>query len=197
MNRETPNGTAANSGSANNSSSSRSIVATCDTLDDAEAAAVRIAAGGLSLDRVSVVAREPRTRSRRHGLVTSAARGDDLVGGAWAGGLFAMLAGTALLLPPTGGPLLVLGPLALRALVMTDAADRRSSDSGQGESITSALLRGLAPEPELSRHLSTLEAGRCLLILDGNDSALDLARQLLADDERWAVERPEHHLVRT
>ncbi|NHC15235.1 hypothetical protein [Motilibacter deserti] len=171
-----------------------SVVATCDTLDDAEAAAARVAAGGLSLDRVSVIAREPRTRSHRHGLVTSADRSTEGVAGAWAGGLFAMLAGTALVLPPTGGPLLVLGPLALRALVAAESSDRQGI---RRESAVATLLRGIAPEADLSRHLSSLEAGRCLVALEGDDSAADLARQLLADDEGWAVERPERRLART
>ena len=64
-----------------------------------------------------MVGRDLQSELRLNGYVTTGdIAGPSAATGAWVGGLFGLLAGSALLFVPGAGPLLVLGPLAAAAV---------------------------------------------------------------------------------
>jgi hypothetical protein len=99
------------------------VIAVFDDLDGAQGAVERLAAAGFSVDRISIIGKDLQSEIRVDGLVTTGdIAGPSAATGAWVGGLFGLLAGTALLFVPGAGPLIVLGPLAAAAVGAAEGA---------------------------------------------------------------------------
>ncbi len=93
----------------------RAVIAVFGDLDGAQDAVERLAAAGFPVDRISIIGKDLQSQIRVNGLVTTGdIAGPSAATGAWVGGMFGLLAGTALLFVPGAGPLIVLGPLACR-----------------------------------------------------------------------------------
>lgn len=127
--------------------------------------AVRILlAQGVPASELSVIGQDLRSQTQIHGFVTT---GDvaksGATAGAWTGGLFGVLSGTALLLVPGVGPLLVLGPLAAGAVA---AAEGAVTGGGLG-----ALLGHFIAKRHIPKFRGHLEAGSYLVVRHGPDAA--------------------------
>ena len=94
---------------------------------------------------MSIVGKDLQSETRVNGFITIGEIAcPSAAAGAWVGGLFGLLAGTALLFIPGAGPLVVLGPLATAAV-----------GAAQG-----ALIGGGVGEPHLpSEPAERLEGG--------------------------------------
>lgn len=94
------------------------MIGVFDDIDAAQAAVERLAAAGFPIDRISIVSKDLQSETRVNGYVTTGdIAGPAAATGAWVGGLFGLMAGSALLFVPGAGPLVVLGPLSWGSLM--------------------------------------------------------------------------------
>ena len=76
----------------------RAVIGVFDDIDAAQAAVERLAAAGFPIDRISIVSKDLQSETRVNGYVTTGdIAGPAAATGAWVGGLFGLMAGSALL----------------------------------------------------------------------------------------------------
>jgi hypothetical protein len=107
--------------------------------------------------------------------------------GASGGGLFGLIAGSALLFIPGVGPLVVLGPLAGAAL---GAAQGALLGGGVG-----ALLGHFVAERHIPKYEQLVRAGRYLVVVHGSEDTAVRAQQILTDSGSADVERHDEYRV--
>ncbi|HET9256979.1 MAG TPA: general stress protein [Pseudonocardiaceae bacterium] len=139
------------------SNATGAVVGVYESMKAAEAAVTTLLEQGVPAGQVSIVGQDLHSETRIHGFVTT---GDvaktGAKAGAWAGGLFGVLSGAALLFVPGVGALVVLGPLAAGALT---AAEGAAAGGGLGAVLGHFIAKKHVPK--YSRHL---EAGNYLVL---------------------------------
>ncbi|WP_371494400.1 hypothetical protein OG871_04750 [Kitasatospora sp. NBC_00374] len=125
------------------------VVGVYGSMRDAEEAVRILLEQGVPADELSVIGQELRSQTEVHGFVCADDGSDS-----WTGGLFGVLSGTALLLVPEVGPLLVLGPLAAGAVAAAeDAACGGGLDTLLGHFLTERHVPGYAQHVQAGSYL--------------------------------------------
>jgi hypothetical protein len=162
------------------------VIAVFPDLDAAQQAVERLVEAGFPLDRISIIGKDLQSETRINGFVTTGdIAGPAAATGAWVGGLFGLLGGTALLFIPGAGPLLVLGPLAGAAV---GAAEGALFGGAVG-----ATLGHFVAKEHLPKYERTIAAGSYLVVAHGLEDDVTRARQLLTDTGATDVQRHDDH----
>jgi len=158
----------------------RAVVAVVSDMDAAQDAVERLIAAGIGTDHVSVVGKDAQSARRVNGFVTTGSiAGQSAAAGAWIGGVFGLLMGTALLFVPGAGPLIVLGPLAAAAV--------GAAEGGLLGGAVAVLLGHFVEDDERQRYEQLVrDDGCCLIVVHGDEQEVARARQLL--DEAGTIE---------
>jgi hypothetical protein len=157
----------------------RAVVAVVSDMDAAQDAVERLLADGIGADHVSVVGKDAQSPRRVNGFVTTGnIAGQSAAAGAWIGGVFGLLMGTALLFVPGAGPLIVLGPLAAAAV--------GAAEGGLLGGAVAVLLGHFVDDDERQRYERLVRDGCCLIVVHGDEQEVARARQLL--DEAGTIE---------
>ena len=157
----------------------RAVVAVVSDMDAAQDAVERLMAAGIGTGHVSVVGKDAQSSRRVNGFVTTGSiAGPSAAAGAWIGGVFGLLMGTALLFVPGAGPLIVLGPLAAAAV--------GAAEGGLLGGAVAVLLGHFVDDDERQRYEQLVRDGCCLVVVHGDEQEVARARQLL--DEAGTIE---------
>jgi hypothetical protein len=164
----------------------QAVIAVFADFDTAHRAVERLVGAGLRPDQISVVGRDLQSELRLTGYVTTGdIAGPSAATGAWVGGLFGLLAGSALLFVPGAGPLIVLGPLAAAA-----------AGAGQGAllgGVVGAVLGHFVAKRHLPKYEKLVQAGNYLVVVHGTDEEVDQARQALTTAGSTDVQRHDEY----
>jgi hypothetical protein len=162
------------------------VIAVFPDLDAAQQAVERLFKAGFPPDHISIIGKDLQSETRINGFVTTGdIAGPAAATGAWVGGLFGLLGGTALLFIPGAGPLLVLGPLAGAAVGAAEGAIF-------GGAVGATLGHFVAKE-HLPKYERTIAAGNYLVVAHGLEDHVTRARQLLTDAGAADVQRHDDH----
>jgi hypothetical protein len=164
----------------------QAVIAVFTDFDTAYRAVERLVEAGLRPDQISVVGRDLQSEVRLNGYVTAGdIAGPSAATGAWVGGLFGLLAGSALLFVPGAGPLIVLGPLAAAA-----------AGAGEGAllgGVVGAVLGHFVAKRHLPKYEQLVRAGNYLVVVHGTDEEVDHARQALTAAGSTDVQRHDEY----
>ena len=162
------------------------VIAVFPDLDAVQQAVERLLEAGFPPDHISIIGKDLQSETRINGFVTTGdIAGPAAATGAWVGGLFGLLGGTALLFIPGAGPLLVLGPLAGAAV---GAAEGALFGGAVG-----ATLGHFVAKEHLPKYERTIAAGSYLVVAHGPADDVTRARQLLTDVGAADVQRHDDH----
>ena len=164
----------------------RAVIGVFTDVDSAQAAVERLAAAGFPIEHVSVLGRDLQSETRLNGYVTTGdIAGPSAATGAWVGGLFGLLAGSALLFVPGAGPLIVLGPLAAAAVAAVQGA---LVAGGVG-----AILGHFVAKQHIPKYEQLVQDGSYLVVVHGADREVARAQQILADAGAGYVQRHDSY----
>jgi hypothetical protein len=139
------------------SESTGAVVGVYGSMKDAEAAVRTLLEYGMPAEQVSIVGQDLHSETEIHGFVTTGGVAKTgAKSGAWVGGLFGVLTGTALLFVPGVGLLVVLGPLAAGAVA---AAEGAAAGGGLG-----AVLGHFIAKKHVPKYSEHLAAGNYLVL---------------------------------
>jgi hypothetical protein len=128
------------------------------------------------------VSKDLQSETRINGYVTTGdIAGPAAATGAWVGGLFGLMAGSALLFIPGAGPLVVLGPLAAAAI---GAAHGALLGGGVG-----AVLGHFVAKEHIPKYERLVSAGKHLAVVHGTEDDVARARDILTDAGSTDVQR--------
>ncbi len=155
-------------------------VAAFSELAQAEDTVSKLIEGGVSAERLSVLAKDMQCDKQVHGFVTSCDVAKKVAtGGAWLGGLFGVLAGAAVIWVPGAGPLVVAGSLTSALLGGAEGAVATAAAGG--------ILGWLSALGIEKKHIlkfeDHLKAGRYLVVVTGSVKDLEKADSILSDTE--------------
>ncbi|GIJ50557.1 hypothetical protein Val02_74430 [Virgisporangium aliadipatigenens] len=160
----------------------RAVIGVFDDIDAAQAAVERLFGAGFPIDRISIVSRDLQSETRINGYVTTGdIAGPAAATGAWVGGVFGLMAGSALLFIPGAGPLVVLGPLAAAAI---GAAHGALLGGGVG-----AVLGHFVAKEHIPKYERLVRAGKHLVVVHGGENDIARARDILTEAESRDVQR--------
>jgi hypothetical protein len=164
----------------------KAIIGVFDDFDAAQAAVERLAAAGFPVDRISIIGKDLQSETRISGYVTLGdIAGPSVATGAWVGGLFGLLAGSAFLFIPGAGALIVLGPLAGAAI-----------GAGQGALVggaVGAVLGHFVSRKHLPKYEELVRAGKYLLVVYGTEDEVARAQTLLAEAGSTEIQRHDDY----
>ena len=160
----------------------RAVIAVFNDLESVQRAIVKLADDGFPIDRISIIGKDLQSEFRVNGFVTM---GDiarpSAATGAWIGGLFGLLSGTALLFMPGAGPLIVLGSLASAAV---GAAEGALVGGAVG-----AVLGHFVAREKLPKYERLVATGKYLVVVHGMEDDVERARRMLLEHGSTDVER--------
>ena len=164
-----------------------SIVAVYETHIGAEAAIDELKKSGFDIKQLSIIGRDYHTDEQVVGYYNS---GDRMQAwgktGAFWGGLWGMLFGSAFFWIPGLGPLLVAGPLAGWIVAGLEGALVMAGLTAIG-----AALYGLGiPKDSIVRYETAIKTGKYILIAHGSAEETKHAKEILANTSAESV---EHH----
>jgi len=162
-----------------------SVVAVYRTLGEAEAAVRALHDGGFPIQQVSLVAQQLHDERRVHGYITAGdVAAKAATAGAWVGGVFGMLAGSAFVWVPGFGWLVVAGSLtALLAGAVGSVLLGGVEGAVAGAAVCGLLgwLVGLGISREhIPRYEEAIQAGKVMVVAHGPEDAVEKARAILA-----------------
>jgi hypothetical protein len=164
----------------------KAIIGVFDDFDAAQGAVERLAAAGFPIDRISIIGKDLQSETRISGYVTLGdIAGPSAATGAWVGGLFGLLAGSAFLFIPGAGPLIVLGPLAGAAI-----------GAGQGALVggaVGAVLGHFVARKHLPKYEDLVQAGKYLLVVHGTEEEVARAQTLLTEAGSTDIRRHDDY----
>jgi hypothetical protein len=157
-----------------------SVVGVYDTHTLAESAVRELQRGGFDMQRLSIIGKGYQTEERPMGFYTTGDRMKSWGGiGAFWGGLWGLLFGSAFFWIPGIGPLAVAGPI-----VHLMASALEGAVLVGGVSALGAALAGLGLSKEqIIKYEQDLKADRYLLFVHGSKEDADAARALLNQAE--------------
>ncbi|MBI8989779.1 MULTISPECIES: general stress protein [Corynebacterium] len=155
-------------------------VAVFDSLEAATEAVRKLGEAGFPIEHVSVITQNLESTTEVHGFINGKdVAKSDAKFGAWFGGIFGLLSGSALLLVPGVGPVVVAGSLAAALAGGVEGAAAFSALGGVVGAVTGHFV-AKKHLPKLTEHLT---AGRFLLVAQSADEAdLERAREILGAD---------------
>jgi hypothetical protein len=157
-----------------------SVVGVYDSHTSAESAVRELQRGGFDMHRLSIIGKGYQTEERPMGFYTTGDRMKTWGGyGAFWGGLWGLLFGSAFFWIPGIGPLAVAGPI-----VHLMASALEGAVLVGGVSALGAALAGLGLSKEqIIKYEQDLKADRYLLFVHGSKEDADAARALLNQAE--------------
>jgi hypothetical protein len=160
----------------------RAVIAVFDDLEAVQRAILKLADEGFPIERISIIGKDMQSELRVNGFITMGdIAGPSAATGAWVGGLFGLLSGTALLFVPGAGPLIVLGPLATGAL---GAAQGALLGGAVG-----AVLGHFVAKEKLPKYERLVATGSYLVVVHGKEDEVERARRILLDNGSTDAER--------
>jgi hypothetical protein len=164
-----------------------SVIATFDTHTLAEGAVKKLQQAGFDMTTLSIVGKGYHTDEHVAGYFNA---GDRMLywgaNGAFWGGLWGILFGTAVFSVPGVGPLLVAGPLAGWIVGVLEGAAVTGGLSALGAALFSIGI----PHDSVLRYESLLKAGEYLMVVHGSPEDVARAESLL---EHSGMSRIELH----
>jgi uncharacterized membrane protein len=151
------------------------VVGTFDNHAEAEQAVQRLIDAGIPSDHVSILAQGLQVQEKLHGFITTGDVARSTAGiGAWTGGLFGLLAGTAFLWVPAFGPLIILGPLAGAAL--------GAVEGGAVGGLLGAVMGKQVEKERIPKIEADLKAGKFVVIVQGPLQEMETARRVMSEN---------------
>lgn len=151
------------------------VVWVFDSHEQAELVVRRLIDAGVPANHISIVARDLQEKERVTGYVTAGEVVKELAGtGAWAGGLFGLLAGAAFLFLPVTGPLVILGPLVGAAV--------GALEGGVVGGLMGAILGSAIEQEKVLQYERYVEAGKVLVIVEGTPEELETVRRVMGEN---------------
>ncbi len=152
------------------------VVGTFDTQGQAEQVVRRLIDAGVQPTHISILAQNLELREQVQGYIATGdvARGGAMTG-AWMGGLFGLLAGTAAFLwVPVFGPLIFLGPLATAAV--------GALEGGAVGGLLGAILGKQVEKDHVTKIQAALQGGKYVVVVHNTSpQELDLARRVMGE----------------
>lgn len=164
-------------------------IAVYDTHTDAEAAVKSLQRSGFDMRKVSIVGKDFHTDQHVIGFLNAGDRAR--IFGRYAaiwGGLMGALFGSAMLFIPLVGHIVVLGPFA-SALV--NAIEGAAVIGGAG-ALAGALSALGIPRDSVLSYENAIKADKYLLVIDGNENAIEQASDLLRYSSYSTIEMHQH-----
>ena len=154
----------------------KSMVAIFETHDLAELAVEKLQKGGFDMKNLSIVGKEYHTEETVVGYYNLGDRMMKWGGvGAFWGGLWGLLFGSAFFLIPGVGPLLIAGPLVASLVAALEGAVALGGISALG----AALVGMGVPENSIIEYETEIKAGKFMLLAHGSESEVAKAKYLL------------------
>jgi hypothetical protein len=155
-------------------------VAAFSDIAEAEKTVRKLIDGGVSAEKLSVLAKDMQCEKQVHGFVTSCdVAKKAATGSAWLGGLFGVLAGAAFIWVPGAGPLVVAGSLTSALLGGVEGAVAAAAAGG-----VLGWLSALGIEKKhILKFEDHLKAGRYLVVVTGSFEDLEKAASILSETE--------------
>ena len=152
-------------------------VAAFTEIAEAEDTVGKLIEGGVSAEKISVLAKDMQCEKQVHGFVTSCdVAKKAATGSAWLGGLFGVLAGAAFIWVPGAGPLVVAGSLTATLLGGAEGAVAAAATGG-----VLGWLSALGIEKKhILKFEDHLKAGRYLVVVNGSYEDLERADSILS-----------------
>ena len=170
-------------------SDKNSVVATFDHHSKAEAAVRELQRAGFKVESLSIVGKGYHTEEKVVGYYTT---GDRMLNwgqnGAFWGGMWGLLFGSAFFVVPGVGPLLVAGPLVVWIVAAIESAAVVGGLSALGAALYSIGI----PETSVLEYESSIKAGKFLLVAHGTADEVRRAKAVLA---KSGVPKPEVYLA--
>jgi hypothetical protein len=164
----------------------QAVIAVFPDLAAAERAITELTKKGFPADRISIVGKDMESEIRISGFVTTGdVAGPGAATGAWAGGLFGVLSGTAILFIPGLGALIVLGPLAAAAVGAAEGAVLGGA--------VGALLGHFVAKKHLPKYEESVRTGNYLLVVHGTEEEVSKAQRLLTELDGTDVQRHDEY----
>jgi len=151
-------------------------IAVYDSHFEAEDAVKTLQSGGLDMRKLSIIGRDYQTEEHVIGYLNTGERAKWF--GKWGlvwGGLAGILFGSAFMILPVFGTLVVLGPLA-----STIVGGVEGAIAGGGVSALAAVLMSIGvPKDSIVRYETALRAQKYLLVVHGSAADVALAQEIL------------------
>jgi uncharacterized membrane protein len=168
-------------------SEKNSVVAIFESHNQAEDAVRELQKSGFDMKKLSIVGKDYHTDEHVVGYYNT---GDRMMYwgkmGAFWGGLWGMLFGSAFFIVPGIGPLLVAGPLVMWIVGALEGAAVMGGISALGAALVSIGV----PENSVLQYEANVKAGKFLLILHGTPEEVERAKDRL--DNTQATETTVH-----
>lgn len=151
-------------------------IAMFDHHSEAEAAIKTLQKGGLDMRNLSIIGQDYQTEEHVLGYLNTGERVKwfGKLGAVW-GGLAGLLLGSAFMVIPVFGTLVVLGPLA-----STIAGGIEGAIAGGGVSALTAVLLSIGIQKDsIVRYETALKARKYLLVVHGSAADIALAQEIL------------------
>jgi uncharacterized membrane protein len=161
--------------------STNSVVAVYDTHEQAESAIKKLQEAGVDMKSLSIAARDTHTDEHVVGYYNA---GDRMkywgkVGAFW-GGFWGLLFGSALFAIPGLGPILVAGPLVAWIIAGLEGAAVVGGVSAVGAGLVSIGI----PKDSVLKYEVALKTDKFLLVVHGTPDAVDKAKEIIAGTEQ-------------
>jgi hypothetical protein len=161
------------------------IVSIFDTHEQAEVAVKQLQRGGFDLKKLSIVGKDYQTEENITGFYNLGERtkywGKQ---GLFWGGLWGILFGSAMLVIPGVGPLLVAGSFAATIVGAVEGAIVAGGLSALG----AALFSLGVPKDSILNYEAAVKAGKFMMITHGTLDDLKLAREIVKNNNAKSVE---------
>ena len=161
-------------------SEKNSVVAIFESHNQAEDAVRELQKDGFDMKKLSIVGKDYHTDEHVVGYYTT---GDRMMYwgklGAFWGGFWGLLFGSAFFWVPGVGPLVVAGPLVTWIVAALEGAAVMGGLSALGAALASIGI----PKNRILQYEASLKAGKFLLILHGTPQEVERAKQRLDDTE--------------
>lgn len=161
-------------------SHTNSVVAIFKTHDQAEAAIRELQKGGVDMKQLSIVGRDYHTDEQVVGYYNA---GDRMIYwgklGAFWGGFWGLLFGSAFFWVPGLGPLLVGGPLVMLIIGALEEAAIVGGFSALGAALYSIGI----PKNSVVQYETEVKTGKLLLLVHGTLDEIDRAKELLGQTQ--------------
>jgi uncharacterized membrane protein len=161
--------------------STNSVVAIYDTHDQAEHAIKELQEAGVDMKSLSIVAKNTHTDEHVVGYYNA---GDRMkywgkVGAFW-GGFWGLLFGSAAFAIPGLGPILVAGPLVAWIIAGLEGAAVVGGVSAVGAGLVSIGI----PKDSVLKYEVALKTDKFVLVVHGSEEAVDRAKDIIAGTEQ-------------
>ena len=148
------------------------VVCVYDSMTDVENAVNMLKQRGYSTKQVSVISKNLESEKETHGYITFGAET-----GAWTGGLFGLLAGSAFLWIPGVGFTVIVGTLASTLLAGIEGA----LVGALGGGLIGELLGERVSKEHIGKYNEMLKGGKHLVIVQGSTEEASRAYDILKE----------------